>query len=112
MMDTQKKQQRSKYHPDSEDGPVGYDTLGMAVICRAAEDYRINKKKLLCTHVGFSQYEEAKHEVDSCARFFESDWMTLLAGMADIDGLDIQARLDREVRIELEKKKAIGGAMR
>ncbi|MCD7708864.1 MAG: hypothetical protein LUI02_03215 [Clostridiales bacterium] len=93
----------SKYHPEGKDGPVGYDALGLAVILRAVEDYKIASKKLAKGKMPGGRLDIAKWTVEECARFFKSGWMLTLLESADLGGIDIQAELDQQIRWELER---------
>ncbi|MCD8295833.1 MAG: hypothetical protein LUE27_11435 [Clostridia bacterium] len=93
----------SKYHPEGEDGPVGYDALGLAVILRAVEDYKIASKKLAKGKMSGGRLDIAKWTIEECARFFKSEWMLTLLDSADLGGIDIQAELDQQIRWELRR---------
>lgn len=66
-----------------------YEKLANAVILLAVKDWRRARRKLKRK----SQNESAKQELDSCERFFRSDWFEILS---NVDGTFLLKKLYEE----------------
>lgn len=66
-----------------------YEKLANAVILLAVKDWRRARRKLKRK----SQNESAKQELDSCERFFRSDWFGILS---NVDGTFLLKKLYEE----------------
>lgn len=66
-----------------------YEKLANAIILQAVKDWRAARRKLKRK----SKNESARIELESCERFFRSDWFTTLT---DVDGEVILRKLYEE----------------
>ena len=66
-----------------------YSRLANAIVLQAVKDWRAARRKLKRK----PQNESARIELESCERFFRSDWFTELT---DVDGVAILRKLYEE----------------
>lgn len=66
-----------------------YEKLANAIILQAVKDWRAARRKLKRK----PQNESARSELESCERFFRSEWFTTLT---DVDGTVILRKLYEE----------------